>query len=113
MEKMFRVPLKYGGYKYFTGDDAEKEANAYEVEMKQKEIEEKERQRKAEEERRILNEQKDKRLLEINNKVKEVNELLKKYYGDYDTPLAREINVNESRTFSDLLDKLWAYYFKE
>ena len=51
MEKMFRVPLKYGGYKYFIGENSETEANAYEVELRQHEIEEKERQKKEQEEK--------------------------------------------------------------
>lgn len=52
MEKGFRVPLKFGGYKYFYGDNAEIEANEYELEMKRKEAEEKERQKKELEERK-------------------------------------------------------------
>ena len=124
MEKMFRVPLKFGGYKYFVGEDAETKANAYEVELKQREIEEKERQKrdqeeraakyaKAEAERKAKEEKKSALVTQIKQKSNELHNLLKQYeeqegrsFVYYD----KDFNdINLTRLINGLVNGIWSF----
>lgn len=90
MEKGFRVPLKFGGYKYFYGENAEVEAKEYETEMIRKEADDKERQKKeleerkkkvekAEAERKAKEEAKEYRYNQVLDKLESLNKVVEAY----------------------------------
>lgn len=90
MEKMARIPLKNGNWKYFYGENAESEANAYEANLKLKEEEEDYKQKceqeerakrvaKAEAERKEKEERKLYRYNQVLDKIDSLNKVIESY----------------------------------